>query len=457
MNDGNDITERLVDYSLGLHYEDIPPEAVDRAKQLFLDFLGVAAGGCSLAQSVPSILGGVDALASDSSGGCTVIGRSRPYPAHYAALLNGAMAHSIDFDDIHSEAHIHAAAPLFPALLAAAEVGGASGRDFLAAVVAGYDAICKLGKAHGERLHKRKLHPTATTGIFGVTMATGALMGLDRGTLLNAVAINLSQTAGAQQFLETGGWNKHLQVGLVSHNAIYSLVFAQNGFLGSPKPLEGRFGYFPTYVVDGYDLDRATQGLGQEFEVLQTAVKPYPCCRYSHTTIDGVVEIVQRERIAPKDIEAVDVTLSETGYGIVGGDGESKRRPSTLIDAQFSVYFAAAVAALERGYTWQSHQRIGDPNVLAIVDKTRVSSSTNLGDWASRVAIATTDGKKHVAETDMARGEPEKPLGWPELEAKFNSLWSEGSFDARAQDIVDGVKRLDEIKDFREVSTLLKA
>ncbi len=445
-----------MDYSLSLEYEDISTEAIDRGKQLFLDFLGVATGGRSLSESFSSILEGVDELGSGTTGRCAVLGESRLYPAHYAALLNGAMAHSIDFDDIHSEAHIHPAAPLFPALMAVAEEKKASGREFLTAAIAGYDVMCKLGKAHGNLIHKRRLHPTSTTGIFGVTIAAGALMGLDRNKILNAVALNLSQTAGSQQFLETGGWNKPVQVGLTAHNAIYSLVFARRGFQGSSMPLEGSFGYFPTYVVDGYDLGLATAGLGQEFEVLRTAVKPYPCCRYSHTTIDGVIDAMNRKGLKAKDIRKIDINLSGTGYSIVAGTSEVKRRPKTIVDAQFSVFFAAAIAVLEGNYTWQSHDRIHDPEVAAIADKTEVSPSKELDDWASRVTIRTRSGDEHTVETFIAKGEPEKPLGWAELEAKFHSLWRTGSFRGGAEEVIGQIKGLEKLSDFGQFTSLLR-
>ena len=209
----NGITERLVDYTLGLKYEDIPPEVIERTKQLFLDFLGGAVGGRTLAESNTAVVRGAAALAADTPGACTVLGEQRQFPAHLAALLNGTFAHSMDFDDTHKEAVTHPGTPLFAALLAVAEQTGASGRDLLTAAIAGYDVGCKLAILHSDRVHMRGFHPTATTGIFACTMAAGRLLGLSRDALLNAVALNLSQAAGSVQFSETGGANKPLQVG----------------------------------------------------------------------------------------------------------------------------------------------------------------------------------------------------------------------------------------------------
>ena len=456
MISNDELTERLVDYSLNLKYEDVPPQAIERVKQIFLDHLGVSAGGRALAESTQATLESVKDLASGAHGHCTVLGESRLYPAHYAALLNGAMSHSMDFDDTHGGAHMHPAAPLFPALMAMAEEKNASGREFLTAAIVGYDVGCKMGRAHGDRLHRRRLHPTSTTGIFAVTMAAGSLMGMDRQKLLNAVALNLSQTAGSQQFLETGGWNKPFQVGLTAHNAIYSLTFARHGFQGSRRPLEGSFGYFPTYVVDGYDLSLATDGLGKEFEVLQTAVKPYPCCRHNHAPIDGVVELVEQEDINPENIQSIDITLSETGYGIVGGPPQVKKRPITIIDAQFSVYFASAIAALERRYTWQSYKLIQAPQVVGLIDKIRVSPSQELNDRAAHVVITTEAGKVFATKITFAKGEPERPMSWEEMESKFRGLWDNGVARANADSIIASVRDLESIEDFRQFTPQLR-
>ena len=456
MSSINDLTEELVDYSLRLKFEDIPPNVIERAKQLFLDFLGVAAGGHSLSESISSVQKGVDVLIGNNEGTCTVIGESSTYPFQYAALLNSAMAHSIDFDDIHSEAHIHPGAPLFGALIAIAEQTNSDTSQFLRAVIVGYDIICKLGKAHGNLLHKRKMHPTSTTGIFGVTMAAGSLLGLNKDEISNAVAINHSKTSGSQQFLETGGWNKHLQVGFVAYNSLQSLILAQNGFKGSPKPLEGQFGYFKTYVVDGYNLNLAVSGLGNSFEVLETAVKPYPSCRYNHTTIDGIIDTLENNKINIDDIDTINITLSETGYGIVGRNVEPKLRPKSIIDAQFSVYFAAATAIINKSYKWESHTNISEQQILNFIDKIEVTSSPTLNDWGSQIKIKTTSEKEYTKITNIALGEPEKPLEWLDLESKFNNLWNIGRFGGNSNEIINKVKHLEKIGEFNLFSVLLR-
>src|SRR3954471_5348444 len=163
MTDAKDLTRRVASYGGHLRYEALSPEAIDRAKQLLLDFIGVALGGAALWSEREALLRSVSALAAGASGDATVAGQNGGCVRQHAALLNGAFAHSMDFDDTHREAIMHVGTPMWPALLAAGE--DASGVEFLRATVAGYEVAGQLGTAHGDRVHRRGFHPTATTGV----------------------------------------------------------------------------------------------------------------------------------------------------------------------------------------------------------------------------------------------------------------------------------------------------
>src|SRR6185436_13746112 len=137
MTDATDLTRRVAAYGQQLRYEAISPEAIDRAKQLLLDFIGVVLGGATLWPEREAFLRSVTALASGAWGDATVAGQGGGFVRQHAALLNGAFAHSMDFDDTHREAIMHVGTPMWPALLAAGE--DASGIELLTAAVAGYE------------------------------------------------------------------------------------------------------------------------------------------------------------------------------------------------------------------------------------------------------------------------------------------------------------------------------
>lgn len=450
------VTERLAEYALSLDYEHIPPQALERTKMLFLDFLGVALGGNAFADSTEAFRQGVQALARGAPGRCTVAGERDLYPAPLAALLNGAYAHSLDFDDTHRESVMHPGTPVFATLMALAEETGADGRRFLTAAVAGYEVSCKVGRAHGEGVHRRGFHPTATTGIFGAVSAGARLLGLDRETLLNALGIAGSQAAGSLRFMETGAWNKRLHVGLCAHNALYALTFARAGVLGAREPLEGRFGYFFSFVEPPYDVGRALEGLGERYEVLHTAVKPYPSCRYNHGVIDAVLDLVREEGLGAEQVREMEVVLNQAGMELVGRPEEVKRRPRNIVDGQFSVYFAAASALVEGRFTWDAYRRLGDPRVEELMDRIRVSVDRAIPALGSRVRVVTRDGRTLVREVPLARGEPETFPSWEELEAKFRSLARPLLPEPQVDRVAETVRRLEEVEDLRRLTALLR-
>ena len=209
-----DETATLAAYVADLKFEDIPHEVRERAKVLTLDFLGSAIRARRDAESTPSLLKTLEALALDAGGESTVFGDSKTWTPAVAALLNGALGHSLDFDDTHADASLHPSAPVVPAAFAVGELVGASGREVLTAIVAGYEVCCRLGQALDPTSHyARGFHPTCTAGTYGAAAAAAKLFGLSKEQIVAAFGVSGSQAAGSLQFLVNGAWNKRYQVG----------------------------------------------------------------------------------------------------------------------------------------------------------------------------------------------------------------------------------------------------
>ena len=452
------VTTALVDYAHSLKYEDIPPEVLERTKQMLLDFLGVAYGGLAVGESSAPIIDGVLDLAAGAQGRSSVVGRAEKLPAHYAALLNATFAHSMDFDDTHREAVIHIGTPLFATLLALADEHEVSGQDFLTAAVAGYDLTGKVGKAHGGAVHARGFHPTATTGIFGCAAAGGRLLGYSGGQIANALGLNVSQSAGSTQFLENGSWNKRFHTGLTAHNAILSLVMARHGYLGATSPIEGGHGYFALYSNGADGAERSLDGLGSDFEVMNTAVKPYPCCRYSHATIDAVSDIVRAESLVSSDIEGIDIAMGETGFGLVADPADTKRVPSNVVEGQFSVYFAAAATASRGAYAWADYDRLADPEVVRIMQGSSVRLVDGVGaGMETSVAVRTSGGRVIERSVSYPKGEPENPMSWEEMQAKFTEWSAPVIGEERARKVIEQVSSLESLSSMRDLTAGLGA
>ena len=196
------LARRLATFAAGLRFEDIPPAVVESVRLRALDVLGIALAA-STTELAPSLYGALEGWGREG-GACTVVGAKRAAPAPLAALVNGALAHGLDFDDTHAASITHASAVVLPAVLAVGEAAGASGRAAVTATVAGLEAITRLGMAAPGEFHARGWHATAACGPFAAALAAGKLDGLDEARLTAALGVAGSFASGLLEFLEDG-------------------------------------------------------------------------------------------------------------------------------------------------------------------------------------------------------------------------------------------------------------
>jgi len=195
-------------------------------------------------------------------------------------------------------------------------------------------------------------------------------------------------------------------------------------------------------------------------EIDRTAFKPYPCCRYIHSAVDQLAEIVREHRLTPGAIDAVRIGLPAAGMRLVGDPEDAKRRPRTVVDKQFSMYHAAAATILWGSVRWDDYARPDDPQLARLIERITVSHDAEIEALAPRMASNVEVDAGDVHERRVAaspRGEPDRPLEWDELIAKFNDLASVTWDAARRKRIVDGVRRLDRITDVRSFTADLGA
>ena len=303
------MTEKFAEFCEELKYEDLPPEVIKRTKLLILDTVGIIIRARHDAESTSSLVSAIDKLEM-GNGTCQVFSDKKTYTPSAAALLNGTLAHSLDFDDTHAEASLHSSAPILSAALAAAQMNKSSGQELITACVVGYETQIRLGLAGGSSAHYKKgFHPTATCGVFGAVAAAGHLMGLTKDQFISAFGIALSQSAGSMQFLTDGAWTKRSHVGQAAQNGLSCAIMAGEGFKGPSQAFEGQWGYFHSYASGG-DFKKALDGLGKKFETLNLGVKPYPSCRYSHAAIDGIIELKNELGFSSEDVGNIDIGLS---------------------------------------------------------------------------------------------------------------------------------------------------
>ncbi len=442
-----DPTARLAEFCASADFDSLDDPVLAQLRLHLLDHFGLVIGGEAAAASSPSITGGMDGLTGD--GEATVLPSGERVSPDHAALLNGAYAHSLDYDDTHRESSLHPGAPVIPAALAVAEVEGVSMERFLVAVSTGFDVACLMGRAVNPDAHyDQGFHITATCGTFGATAAAGIIKGLTPDEFETAFGINGSQAAGSLQFLANGAWNKRLHPGLSARRGVTAVMLAASGFRGAADPIAGDYGFFHGYTTDPNLA--AFDDLEERRAVLETAIKPYPCCRYMHSAIDGLLDLA--ETIDPATVESIDIELPRAGVTLTGDPIDHKRRPENFVDCQFSMPFAAALSLTEgdaglRAFL-DAQERLDDPTLRGLMDATRVTTSEAVQSlfpeqWAARIVIETTDGvEERFVET--ASGEPEKPLSWEDVAEKFEELAdAAGWAPAQIQETIEDVDRIE--------------
>ena len=437
-------TETLAAYVAELKFEDIPPEVLERAKVLTLDFLGSAIRARRDAESTPSLMKMLEALALDGKGDSTVFGDDKTWTPAVAALLNGALGHSLDFDDTHADSSLHASAPVVPAAFAVGEMMGSSGRNVLTAIVAGYEVCCRLGNALDPTSHyARGFHPTATAGTYGAAAAAAKLFGLSQAQIVSAFGVSGSQAAGSLQFLVNGAWNKRYQVGASAMNGVIAATLARNNFVGSIESIEGRHGLLVGYS-DNPHPDKAVAGLGSTYETMKIGVKPYPSCRYTHAALDAIIAMRREHNLTPDQIKRVEIGLHRNGITLTGD--AAKRHPTSIVGGQFSMFFTGAVALDQGRFGWDDYDRLGDAAVDALADKFDVVQDDRLEvgrkhPFGARVAITTEDGVHERLHVDPS-GEPSSFPDTQAMQQKFLTL-ARPVLENRAEQLANAILSLE--------------
>jgi len=452
------ITHELARYCHNLKFQQLPEEVVDRVKYFFLDFIGVCIRG-SQEDSSKSIYRFVRETGRQ---GGVIIGTKERTPHLYSALANGTSAHAIEMDDVNNESSLHPGVVVLSAALATSEMVGGSAKKFIEAAVLGYEVMIRLGKAAGaENSYKRGFHPTGTCGSFGSSVAASKILGLDEKGLLSALGIAGSQAAGSMEYLAQGAWTKRFHAGWAAHSGMVAAQLAQKGFRGPTSIIEGRDGFLHAYS-NGADPGKVLEGLGSGFEILRTSIKPHGCCRYMQPPIDAVLKIVKENDLPPEKVEKVRVGILRAGAHLIAEPFEEKYAPQSIVDAQFSMPFGAAVAVLYRkaGLGEFHLSKIHSEEVKQMMKRVECVTDPDLEktfpkQWCATAEIHTKDGKRYFTKVEYCKGDPENPLSWDELIEKFHDL-SHGLMSKNQRlKIIDQVRSLEAIRDFRKLSPLL--
>ena len=411
------VTEQLARFLATHRPEDVPERVRHEAKRSLVNFFATALGGCR--NEAMEIL--VAALA-DCFGPphATVIGRSERADALTATFLNAVSSNVLDFDDTHLRTVIHPTAPVAPGLFALAERRPVTGAALLHAFVLGVEVECRIGNALSPGHYRRGWHITATCGVLGAAAAAGKLLRLDTGRMAWALGAAATQSSGLVENL--GTMSKSVGVGNSARNGLAAALYAERGLSGPDRPLEGPRG-LAAVMGESANLASVTHGLGESWELMQNAYKPYPNGVVLHPVVDACLEL--RPQVG--EVARIERIMVK-GHPLLR---ERADRPhvTTGVEAQVSLQHSVAVAFLygAAGVKEYSDACVNDPAVLALRAKVTAEDDASIPPDAAVVSLRTTSGEMRSAHIAHARGSLARPLSDRELEEKLRDLAAYGA------------------------------
>ncbi|MDB5808653.1 MAG: 2-methylcitrate dehydratase [Betaproteobacteria bacterium] len=439
-------SRRLATHAAGLTFEKLPADTVQAFKRTLLDFLTCAISGAAMPVS-QALLGYF--VENDATRISSVIGNGAKLSAPNAALVTGANVHGLDFDDGHTQGSAHAAGVIFPAVMAVAQQRGSTAHEIAAAVVCGYDVMCRIAATMHPESARRGYHNTALAGVFGATAAVSNLLKLDGDKTLHALGLAGSFSAGIREYLDEGAEIKRIHPGKAARDGIICAEFAKRGITGPSKILEGRYGFFATHAAPHVKWPRLFEGLGERYEIASVYHKPYPCCRHYHAVIEGIKELQREHRFKADEVEHADI-----GMYAVGFNGHDYKHCDSLLDAQMSAPVAAALAIVLGDVTATMFvpATLDRPDVRALIERI----DARIDDECERIYPGVRSGsariklkngtvlEKRVLEP---KGEVKNPMTDADLEAKFHANCDPIIGDARSARIVADVWQFERLKD----------
>lgn len=446
--------EQLARHAVGTRFEDLPADAIARAKTFILDTIGVGIAGSS-ADGMQPLLAAADRWGAGEE--AALWGRRGRVPASTAALVNGFSAHCQEYDCVHEGAVLHPMATLLPAAIAFAErEGGVNGRALLTAVAVGVDVAVSLGVAARSGL--RFFRP-ATSGGFGAVAAVGRLTGLDAAALVGAFGLQYAQASGTMQPHVEGNIALPMQVGFNSRAALHSCDLTRAGIAGPRDVFEGPFGYMRLFEGE-WDLAPALADLGTRWRVAELSHKPYPCGRATHGGVEGILALQARHGFVAEDVEQVCVTGPPLIGRLCGRPDLPAPSPSY---ARLCMAFVGA-KVLRHGCIDLSHYRgteLDDPSTHSLAPRIVMADDGSRDPNAlvpQRVAVRLGSGAEHEWHCETMLAAPDRRLSREQHLAKFRRCWefaADGLALEAREALIDMIDRLEDLDDVRNMTRLL--
>src|SRR5919106_1088488 len=444
------VTELLATFVVDTVFDDVPSQALVRAKEAMLDGLGCALVG-SPTPSGKLITQYVRERSETPR--AAVIGSGFKTSAPLAAMANATLAHALDFDDVNWRMSGHPTVPVLPAVLALGQEVHASGQEVLLAYTLGFEVETKIGLGVNPRHYDLGWHATSTLGTLGAAAACAKLLGLDVEKTRMALGIAASTAAGLRQ--NFGTMTKPLHPGQAAMNGGTAAQLARLGWTADANILEAPYGFCQLYAgAHQYNLDDIVKRLGNPFELLAigVAIKQYPCCAFTHRALDGILALVQQHQLSAADVVAVECLVGRPTIEVL-----MHSRPQTGLEGKFSMQYCLAAALLDKriGLLSFSDEKVRRPAAQRLseqVTMTLHAEAQHHGPSGEELPVMVTvtlrDGRTLSTPIQHPKGHPANPLTAIALQDKFEDC-AYGVLERpdirQVIELVQGLEQVDDI------------
>jgi 2-methylcitrate dehydratase PrpD len=452
----NSLSERAAEWLLALRFQDIPDDVRAATRARILDILGLALAG---ATREPGIAVHRAALELGRGDEARMLWYGERSSAALAALVNGTMAHSLEYDDTHIETIVHVSVPLVTTAMVIADMNGATGKEVVTALAGAAEIATRIAVIAPGQLNRHGYHPTAIIGAMSSTFLASRLLGLSVAQTRHAAGIAGSQAAGLMECWSDGTWSKFLHPGLCAQAAITAATLARNGFTGPASVFEGRFGLMRSHVQDpGYTLDfpRMVANLGSDWESRNISFKPYPCGHVIHSFLDALFHLYRNEGLRAGEVERIVCPIADYMVPLVCEPLEEKLRPASDWQGRVSLHYSLAEALYHGRCDVHSYDSasLRNPAILELAQRVTYTideSAPGREQFKGWLIVETRDGRRLERIEPYNWGSREKPMTAADIEAKFRTNAGVVLNGQHADKIVALIRDIDKQPSLREL------
>jgi 2-methylcitrate dehydratase PrpD len=441
-----DLTRVLAAKASALPYDDLSAPVREIARQCVLDYLGVALAGAG--DSLVRIL--LDEMAeAGGSPQATVIGHDARLPALSAALVNGAAAHALDYDDVNMAMPGHPSVAILPGLLALAELKGSSGREVITAFVAGYETACRIGAALQPGHYNLGFHSTSTVGSFGAAAACARLLDLDAETTAMALGIAGTQASGLKS--QFGTMCKPFHAGKAAHNGLLAARLAQRGFSSRTDLVECVQGFALTHGPD-FVPEAALASPETGFHLLANLFKYHAACYFTHAPIECARRLRDEHRPTPDMITGITMRIDASCDRVcniaVPVDGlQSKFSLRQTVAMSLAGVDTASLVAY-------SAENARDQRLAELREKLEFDWQSGWPQTECELELVLVDGRRLIARHDAGIPAADIAEQGQRLAAKFDTLVAPVLGAPRARELRGVISELESLTDIGRLARL---